>query len=148
MASPLLRSFRSSRGNDIDFEAGAERQGGYCDRRARGIRRRELPGIDPVDHSVVADIGQEDPNLHDISEALSRRFENGANILEYLFGLGGHATRDEFARCRVLPYLTTQIDETVALNGLRKRPNRRRELGRDDGGLCHDSFLRGLYQIV
>jgi hypothetical protein len=33
-----LLGVRSSRGNEITFEAGAERQGGYCNGRARGKR--------------------------------------------------------------------------------------------------------------
>src|SRR5580765_2362075 len=102
---PFSRGFRSSRGDKINFEAGAKRQGGHCDRRARGVRRRELPGIDFVDHSVVAYIGQEDPDLYDIGEVLPRCFENGADILEYLFSLGGHTALDKLARGRILPYL-------------------------------------------
>ena len=98
-------------------------------------------GINGVDLGEIAHGGQKHADAHDVAKAFSGGFQNGREIHEELHGFCFDTAFDERAGRRILRHLAAEEDVPAAANGLRKRTDRRRELGRNDSDFRHDEFL-------
>jgi hypothetical protein len=75
-----------------------------------------------------------------VIEAPAGRLENRCEILKHTLGLGHDASLDHLTRDRVLADVTAHVEETTHFDGLGKRADRWRELGRGHCGLAHDKL--------
>src|SRR5206468_9170130 len=97
--------------------------------------------VDTIHRDVVTHVREIHTDADDNSETPAGRLENRREILEDSVRLGRNCSRHQLARRRILADLTAEIDETASVNGLGKRPHRRREFRRGNCGLAHGQLL-------
>src|SRR5512146_2971732 len=99
----------SSLHDEVDLNAGTERQGGNTDRRTGGEGLTEMLRVNAIQHRVVTDTREKHTGAHDIIETLAGRLENRREILKDAFRLGRNTARHQLARRRVLTDVTADI---------------------------------------
>src|SRR5690349_17100126 len=72
----------SSLADEIDPNAGPERQGGHPDHRTSGKGLTDMLGINAIQCYVITHVRQIHTSAHDIIETLAGRLENRREILE------------------------------------------------------------------
>src|SRR6478736_4529740 len=101
----------SSLDDEVDLNAGSERQRGHADRRAGGIRLTEVLRVDAIHRDVVTHVREIHTGPHDIIETLAGRLENRREISEDALCLGLNTPLDPRASGRVLGDLSAEVDE-------------------------------------
>ena len=130
----------SSLNDEVDLNAGPERQRGYRDRRAGGKRLVEMLRIDRIHRDEVADVREIHAGAHDIVEAPAGRLENCCEVPKDTLGLGRNPSFDDLAGGGILTDLTAEVEETTGFDRLREGADRWRQFGGEDCVLAHDSL--------
>src|ERR1700687_541701 len=131
----------SSLDDEVDFNAGPERQRGHPDRRAGRKGRTKILCVDAIHRDVVTHVREEHAGARNVIETLAGRLENRREILEDALCLGHNTPLDDLASGRVLADLTAEVEETADFDGLGKRADRRRKFGRGNCSLAHGKLL-------
>src|SRR5437660_6353691 len=127
----------SSFDDEVDLDAGPERQRSHPDRRAGGKGRTEVLCVDAIHRDEVTHPREKHAGAHGVIEILPGRLENCREIPEDALCLGHNTSLDHLASGRVLGDLSAEVEETTDFDRLGKRADRWRELRRDDCSLAH-----------
>src|SRR6185312_9260133 len=136
---------RSSFHDQVDFHASSQRQAGDRDRRAGGEWLGEMPGVDAIECSEVAHVGEEYSGADDVIEAPPRGLEDCREIPEDALRLGHDTAFDELPRGRVLPGLATHVEEAIDPDRCGVRAHWR---GKLRGADCCLDHLEALYAVI
>src|ERR1700722_15274372 len=131
----------SSLDDEVDLNAGSQRQRGHRDRRAGGKGLTEMLGVDAIHRAEIAHACEIHAGACNVIETPAGRLENRREIPKDALCLGHNAPLDHLASGRVLADLTAEVEETTDFDRLGKRADRWRELGRADCGLAHGKLL-------
>src|SRR5690606_31674175 len=101
----------------FDFELGALGQGGYTDGGARGVRLRNDVGHDGVGAAELAQVGQEQRELHDVVECAAGGFDHGLHVGKGLAHLPFEVFGHQFTSARFEADLARQIDSATTADG-------------------------------
>src|ERR1700686_2124733 len=127
--------------DEVDFNAGPQRQRGHPDRRAGRKGGTKILCVDAIHRDVVTHVREKHAGARNVIETLAGRLENRREILEDALWLGHNTPLDDLASGRVLADLTAEVEETADFDGLGKRADRRRKFGRGNCGLAHGKLL-------
>src|SRR6266404_1446033 len=133
--------FASSLDDEVDLNAGPQRQRGHRDRRAGGKGLTEMLGVDAIHRAEVTHAREIYAGARNVIETPACRLENRREIPEDALCLGHNTPLDHLASGRVLADQTAEVEETTDFDGLGKRADRRREFGRSNCGLVHGKLL-------
>src|SRR5260221_4231646 len=131
----------SSLDDEVDLNAGPQRQRGHRDRRAGGKGLGEMLGVDAIHRAEVTHVREIHAGARNMIETPAGRLENRREIPEDALRLGHNTPLDHLASGRVLADLTAEVEETTDFDRLGKRAARRREFGRGNCGLAHGKLL-------
>src|SRR5689334_9067666 len=131
----------SSLDDEVDLNAGPQRQRGHGDHRAGGKGLPEMLSVNAIQRRVVTHAREIHTCARDIIETPAGRLENRREILEDALRLGRNTTFDHLASGRVLADLAAEVKETTDFDGLGKWSGRRREFGRGNCFLIHGKLL-------
>ena len=113
----ILKICNLFRGEGVDFDFGAFREGGYLVADAGRLVTLEILCIYGVHRPEIGDIGQKDSGLHHIIETVAGLGEDMADIVEAAAGLRHDILRHS-ACSPVDRKLTGNEEYTIGLNGL------------------------------
>src|ERR1700688_2991917 len=131
----------SSLDDEVDLNAGPQRQRGHRDRRAGGKGLTEILCVDAIHRDEVTHAREIHAGARNVIETPAGRLENRREIPKDALGLGHNTPLDHLASGRVLADLTAEVEETTDFDRLGKRADRWRELGRGNCGLAHGKLL-------
>src|SRR5580698_3890434 len=102
----------SSLDDEVDLNAGPQRQRGHRDRRAGGKWLTEMLGVDAIHRAEVTHVREIHAGARNVIETLAGRLENRRQIPEDALCLGHNTPLDHLASGRVLANLTAEVEET------------------------------------
>ena len=87
-----------------------------------------MAGVDRVHRLKVANVGEVDPDAHDVGEGLAGGLQHLLNVAEDLLGLTSHVARHQGAGDGILSHLPAEVEGLPDPDGRRERTRRRREV--------------------
>src|SRR5215813_4104298 len=113
--------------HDLDLDGGAERQGGGLNRCPGRIWCLEIARINRVHRTEILHIREVDGGLHHVVEGLTRRFQHGRDVGEYLLGLSADVAGDELAGRWIKRDLAAEKEQISSTHSGGKWSYRRRD---------------------
>src|ERR1700683_4515038 len=108
----------SSLDDEVDFDAGPQRERSHRDRRAGGKGLTEILCVDAIHRDEVTHAREIHAGARNVIETPAGRLENRREIPKDALCLGHNAPLDHLASGRVLDDLTAEINETTYLHRL------------------------------
>src|SRR5215468_7024489 len=103
----------SSLDDEVDLNAGPERQRGDPDRRAGRKGLGEMLGVDAIHRAEVTHVREIHAGARNVIETLAGRLENRREIAKDALRLGHNTPLDHLASGRVLGDLSAEEEETI-----------------------------------